>query len=140
MIDRLDTFTASRVANARALLEGLDHVRGVQTIAPASDSSPVYLRLPVLLSDVAMRPVVVAALKAAGIGASGSYPRSIGDLPELTDVLSTTGEIEGGRYVAERVMTLPTHPFVAASDVREAVATIARTLDPHAAVVARGPA
>ena len=129
MLPRLEAFTAARRANAAALLSGLAAVSTVHPITPAVGATPVYLRLPVLCASEAARQQTVAALNAAGIGASGSYPASLVDVPEVQHLMAggpVTAEV--GRHVARCIVTLPTHPLVTSADV-------ARTIDIVSAVV-----
>lgn len=129
MMRRLDDFTRARQANAAAWLEGLRPLTGVETIPPATGSRAVYLRLPVLLPDRAARDATLNALTAAGIGASGSYPRSIVDVPEVQGLAANPSTpAPGGRSVAERIVTLPTHPFVTRADIGRALGVIQRGL------------
>jgi dTDP-4-amino-4,6-dideoxygalactose transaminase len=118
MLQRLERFTDARVANARALAESLGSVPGVRLITPRPDARPAYLRLPVYLEAPLERDAAIAALNAAGVGATGSYPASLVDVPELRPALAgTPPAAPGGRMVARRIMTLPTHPFVTAADM-----------------------
>jgi perosamine synthetase len=124
MVRRLDEFTAVRRANASTLLEALTNVPGVQPIRPTAGTEPVYLRLPILIADPVARDEALERLTAAGIGASGSYPASIGDIPELQTLFAGTADVATGRRVARQIVTLPTHAFVTASDVGRAVAAL----------------
>ena len=147
MLARLDEFTRARTTNAEAMVKALRGVPGVQVPRVATGSAPAYVRLPLIVEDELVRDCVLGGLNAAGIGASGSYPASIVDIPDLRGVLvGAAGEARGGRYVARRVVTLPTHPFVTAVDVQVAIRTVAgmlggpdtdaarhATLSPHAA-------
>jgi dTDP-4-amino-4,6-dideoxygalactose transaminase len=78
----------------------------------------VFLRLPVLASDAAHQRTLIAALNEAGIGATGSYPNGLADVPELAGILlGASTEGSGGRDIATRIVTLPTHPYVSARDM-----------------------
>ncbi len=55
MMKRLEEFTEARRTNAQALLAGLEGVPGVKPIAVAARTSPVYLRLPILIEDAQAR-------------------------------------------------------------------------------------
>ena len=117
MMARLDQFTQARRQNAAALLNALRGVP-VTTIAPATEAAPVYLRLPILTTGEREQAAAIQTLTAAGIGATGSYPRSLADVPELRDALADPKPAaSGGRDVARRIDTLPTHTFVASADV-----------------------
>lgn len=114
MLDRLQEFSTARVDRATALLEGLETAGHVTPIRPLAGSQPVYLRLPLLAATPQARDEMVRVLNQAGIGATGSYPTSIADIPALAPM---TGAAHA-RFVAERILTLPTHPYVSQTDVR----------------------
>jgi dTDP-4-amino-4,6-dideoxygalactose transaminase len=129
MLRRLEEFTAARRANASALLAALNGA-GI-TIAPVAGSTPVYLRLPLLMPSARDRDAALRALTAAGVGATRSYPESIADIPEIGEYLVGAGDrvAAGGRVVARRIVTLPTHPFVTAADVRRIRTTLDHAFD-----------
>ena len=130
MVDHLDKFTRARVATASALLDMLAPVGGIHTFTPTPGAVPVYLRLPILMADADTRDRALRELNAAGIGASGSYPASLADVPELRQLLAGSTLAVGGRRVARQIVTLPTHAFVSVADVARAgraVASIARS-------------
>lgn len=127
MMDRLAEFTESRVANAAALSDILGFVPGVRMITPLRGARAVYLRLPALLGSPLQRDEAIAALNAARIGATGSYPASLVDVPELRSSFTGPVSAPGGRRVAGAIVTLPTHPFVVADDIAR-VATVLRAV------------
>lgn len=129
MMSRLDELTRARIANASSLLDGLRAIPGIQTIAPAATAAPVYLRMPILIDDLDTRRRVFERLDAAGIGATGSYPTSIADIPQLRDRLAGASTVAGGRYVAQHIVTLPTHSFVSAADVTTTIAALAEAVE-----------
>lgn len=125
MMDRLDEFTRVRVATAKALIDGLRGASGIQQIRPAAGARVAYLRLPILVARAGERAAMIDALTAAGIGATVSYPSALVDVPELrTHLANPDIRAAGGRAVAARLITLPTHPFVASHDVERTVAII----------------
>lgn len=118
MVHRLDEFTRLRQANARALLDGLASCPAVSPVSAKAGSTPVYLRLPVLFASEREKERALRLLTAAGIGATGSYPASIADVPELKPYLAdSSASAAVGRSVARRIATLPTHPFVRRTDI-----------------------
>ncbi len=125
MMQHLDEFTSARVNHAAALLEGLRAAPGVCAITPLAGTSPAYLRLPILLADTATRDAAITELTAGGIGATGSYPASLIDVDGLgPHLVNPAASITGGRTVANRIVTLPTHPFVSPADIARVIATL----------------
>lgn len=130
MLPRLSAYTAQRRSNAERMLASLRGTKHIQTIAPLAGTEPAYLRLPVLLSGREMRDAAVAALNRAGIGATSSYPTSIADIPVIAGrIRGDDRDAAGGRDVANRIMTLPTHPFVTEQDCRDAGGVLRHVLD-----------
>ncbi len=117
MLGRLDAFTASRRANAGLLLDRLASIDGVTSIISHPDSTPVYLRLPVLLPDGRTRDEAIRRLQRIGVGATASYPKALPDVPDLASNLAGETGSDAGRSVAARILTLPTHPFVTVGDI-----------------------
>lgn len=122
MLMRLEEFTQIRRRHASQLMEEFRHIKGLSMIQPTPSASPVYLRLPIVVDDPATRERLVRELNKAGIGATKSYPRSLADLEPLSHV-SCAGVVQatGGRYVADRIVTLPTHPLVSPADLQRMV-------------------
>jgi perosamine synthetase len=123
-LPRLPELTRVRTANATALMSALRTIPGLVFVSPRADASPAFLRLPVLLPDSETRDRALAALTAAGIGASRSYPASLADVPELQRSMGAVAGMIGGRHVAQRILTLPTHPFVSAKDITRIAAVL----------------
>jgi dTDP-4-amino-4,6-dideoxygalactose transaminase len=132
MLPRLATYNATRASHARELIAGLAGLDGVQVPAPVTEATGVYLRLPVIVDPPALRARVLEALGRQGIGATGSYPTSLADVPALRPHLANPdAAFPGARYVADRIVTLPTHPYVGRRD-------LARTIDAmHTALAGR---
>lgn len=126
MMRRLDTFTAARRTNAAAILRALQDVPEIGTVVPRAGAAPAYLRLPILVAGGRSQSATIRTLNAGGIGATGSYPASLADVAELQAVLANPSPVaSGGREVARRMVTLPTHPFVRAADIRHMAALLA---------------
>ncbi|HTM31101.1 MAG TPA: DegT/DnrJ/EryC1/StrS family aminotransferase [Vicinamibacterales bacterium] len=127
MMRRLEWFTKARRENAAALIAGLRELPDVQTVAPVSGSEPVYLRLPILMRTPLLRDQAIDALTGAGVGATGSYPRALPDVPEVAKAMANPdGRFSGGRAIASRIVTLPTHPFVSRGTIETVIAELRR--------------
>jgi perosamine synthetase len=121
----VEASNAARRTRADALRDGIDGIEGIEIPRPHDGTLPVYLRFPVLTRDRAHRARLLAALRAAGIGASASYPSAVGDIPGIARYLAPGQQAcPGATAVAERILTLPTHPGVAAADVDRTIAAM----------------
>lgn len=133
MLPRLDAFAEARRQNATALLDLVRTLPGVQTITARPRAVPAYLRLPVLLDSEQARDRAVSTLTNAGFGATRSYPRSLADVPELRPSLALqSARTDRGRLVASTILTLPTHPFVTATDIHRMAALLEAAVTPGA--------
>ena len=133
MLPRLDAFTRARRANAAALLDGLAALSTVRAVRTIPGAAAVYLRLPVLCATESIKQRAITALNDAGIGATGSYPASLADVPEVQSLM-VPGPVtaEGGRHVARSIVTLPTHPFITRADVTHTLEVLAAVAgSPH---------
>ena len=109
---RLDSLTRTRARNAGELAAALRSVDALDPIDPLPGAAGSYTRLPTLARDPAERAAIVAALDAAGFGATVSYPQALCDVPEVVPCLATEDrDLPGARTVAQRIVTLPVHPY-----------------------------
>lgn len=121
---RIDEIIGHRRAIASLYLEALDDVPGVSAICPPSDSWSTYVRFPVMFDDPKNRDRILGELIKQGLGATGSYPASIADIPKIAGHVAGEPDCEGGKTVARGIMTLPTHEFVTEKDVGRIVDTL----------------
>jgi dTDP-4-amino-4,6-dideoxygalactose transaminase len=131
MMARLDEFVDQRRTNATYLRSRLSTVPGIGLVSGSLHGQPSYTRFPLLVQDPARRAPLVAALAAVGIGASMSYPSSLLEIAELRrDGAILPSGCPGGQCVAERIVTLPTHPYVTARDLDTMVEIVERIATP----------
>ncbi|MCI0353856.1 MAG: DegT/DnrJ/EryC1/StrS family aminotransferase [Acidobacteria bacterium] len=122
MIEELRDLNRCRIGNARRILSALPEGSGFRSPEPPVGASPIYLRLPLLASDGALRDRALARLKAAGIGASSYYPGAVCDIPGIEAFLAAPGvHFPRAESVARRIVTLPTHPLVEPKDLERMV-------------------
>ena len=112
-----------RTDNARQISAALAGMDTFTVLQPASDCDPTYIRLPALAASRDLRDGGVAALRAAGIGATAMYPGAICDL-EALQPHRLGGHCAGAEELAARLLTLPTNPLLRRRDIT----TIADTL------------
>ena len=107
-----------RRRNARRLLVELHRQPAFQTISTPAGACPGYLRLPVLASTVARRAAGEAAARSMGV--MPGYPGALCDLERFgTRCLNRDGDFPGGRLLASRLCTLPTHGRLGTRDLAE---------------------
>jgi dTDP-4-amino-4,6-dideoxygalactose transaminase len=122
----VDGYSRIRRDNAERLLSGIEGAEGIETPRPHPGSNPVYLRFPILARDGVHRSRLLEQLRHAGIGASISYPTSIADIPGIQGYLAHDQQpCPQARSIAERIVTLPTHPHVTPAHIEEMI-TICR--------------
>lgn len=126
---RITTIGAERRARAQAIQRELTGVRGLEPVPPLPAAEPVYLRLPLLATDGSTRARLLRALEQARLGATGSYPNAIVDVPELRPHLSPVDSaFAGARRIASTILTLPTHHYVSPRHIRRMGSAIRETL------------
>ena len=58
------------------------------------------------------------------LGASCSYPTPLNEIAGFRKYLSAGYEYPGAKFVADRILTLPTHPYVNEYDIQKIVTKI----------------
>lgn len=130
LFNRIDEITAQRVDRAETLMNKLKGMAEIKFINEVNKSStPVHLRLAILINNTKNRDMLVKNLVKSGIGASGSYPKSIADLDAITDFsIIQNNKASGGKYIADHILTLPTLSYLNDSDVRKIETVIRNNL------------
>lgn len=107
-----------RLRNATFISTSLNGNPHFVTPKPASDSRPAYIRFPIIADTPATRFRTLTRLRAAGIGASPFYPSAICDINSIGKHVSTDRfHCPQAEALAERLLTLPTHPLVGQRDL-----------------------
>lgn len=81
----------------------------------ASEVKSVYLRFPILFRRREDREKALLLLNKERLGPSTSYPTPLDQIPGFRKSLIPS-EIPNARWVAERILTLPTHRYVREED------------------------
>lgn len=123
---RIDAITGSRVAHAARLRAGLAGAPGL--LIPGDPSARnVHPRFAIVFADGVRRDATLARLVDGGIGATGSYPLALRDVPGLAPYLAAdTADTPRARAVARGLLTLPTHGHVTDRDLAAMVTLITR--------------
>jgi perosamine synthetase len=112
LIARLEQLNEARRRNAASLGDALCDLPGVDLATIPAGSRPVFARFPLRVRESARRAAAIAALDAAGIGATASYPQALCDVPEVVArIPAADRDCPAARTVASSILTLPTHAF-----------------------------
>jgi len=137
LLPRLAGWNAQRRAHAQHLLAALPPQAGLTPIAPLAGAQPIYVRLPLLARDQAQREDLVVRLRRAGIGAGRLYGQTLAEIlrhaptdphaPAFSQSTGAAADFPGATEIAQRLLTLPTHPYVQENDL-EVMLSVLRTV------------
>ncbi|MBM3320991.1 MAG: DegT/DnrJ/EryC1/StrS family aminotransferase [Candidatus Eisenbacteria bacterium] len=123
MLKTQRAIVARRRETAAAYAALLSDSKGVRIPIPLPGSAPAYLRFPVLVPPE-KRGEILRRGRPLGIGPS--YPAPIARIPGLPrGALAGEPSLPGCEEIAQRVVTLPTHPLVTETD-RAKIAALLR--------------
>ncbi len=130
MLKKIGKLNAIRSENARYLAESIaDSLKGRGFVVPGwrKDTIIPYLRLPLLARSSQLRRKAILALNRAGIGASTMYPTTIREIPGIErHFVGNTDTFPGAAILADRLFTLPTHPYVSRKDLEKILGILIR--------------
>ncbi len=125
LFSRIEEDKEIRIENANYYRRKLIDYPHVDFIEEQKESSPIYLRFPLLAKNIEIKNRILKELDSLGLGASGSYPNAVPDIAQLSSIFADDrSQFPGGRAVAARIITLPTHPYVTNQDMDNIVRTI----------------
>ncbi len=126
MLNRLYHINNIRKSKALYLINQIIQSDKFQFINPYPISEPVYLRLPLVVQSKTLRDKLITEFQKKGIVTTGMYPFAIHQIPEVQNALVNRNEnFSGAEELSQRILTLPTHPFVSDKDLEK----IANVLD-----------
>ncbi|NOZ70097.1 MAG: hypothetical protein GXP46_12850 [Deferribacteres bacterium] len=114
-----------RYENAMAVLDALGNTRGIILPCIRDDLRPAFNRLPVLIEDTESRRKVERELSDNGIGVSGLYFRP---LHHIFDLGYDRSGFPNAVYLAERLLTLPSHPLLERETLEKMTSLIRKVL------------
>jgi dTDP-4-amino-4,6-dideoxygalactose transaminase len=115
-LERIREGRQAQAMRLRDLLEGED----VVVLWPRRGDDGAFLRLPILVGDAGRRQRLLLEFRRRGLGATGGYPQALSRLPELRRALAEGQEAcPVAEEVGERIVTLPTHPWVDQGDYQD---------------------
>lgn len=129
LIGRLSELNKKRRENAKQLADELKRRNGLILPEISSRREPAFLRLPILVEDLAVREEIYKGLLRAGIGVSKMYPLPLDQIPPLQPYLAgETNRFPNARFVASHILTLPTHPYLKNGD-KETIISLIKNID-----------
>lgn len=112
---KLAAHRRQRAATARFYSEGFDTLRTIEQLTPVDGlRNHQFVRFPVLVDSTEVRDRLVSELRQAGIQAGGLY-----DWPPID-----ADQYPGAATLQQRMLALPTHPYVTDRDRRRVVDTV----------------
>jgi UDP-2-acetamido-2-deoxy-ribo-hexuluronate aminotransferase len=124
-LERFDAEIAARLAIGDRYLRLLADVEGAELIRVHDDRTCVWAQFTVLVEK---RDTVSARLNAAGIPTAVHYRVPLHRQPAYRDKCKISGSLEHSEHVAERVLSLPMHPYLDEADQDRVVRTLAAAL------------
>ncbi len=121
-LNRGRDIAANRTAIGQYYDRSFDGIGGITRIIPVSGAEPVYLRYPLLVDDKQTRLRLLDQKRALGI--SASYPKALSQLTEIRHKLVGQPDCPGAEWVAQQIVTLPTHAYVRQQDMSEIVDSV----------------
>jgi len=122
---KLRSFREARKQNA-AWWDSRINIEGLHKVGRSRDNPdvPAVLRYPVLAEDRDVRDKIVAKSEERGLGIMPVYPDSLDGVDGLA-IVGGEGGFPGAKACAERLFTLPVHPWVRQRD-RDAILRLLR--------------
>jgi dTDP-4-amino-4,6-dideoxygalactose transaminase len=124
----LDRYNEIRIQNARLLYHHLRDNESLRIPNPDVAGQPVYLRFPILFRKEETRRRVFQGLSRRRLGVSCSYPTPLNEIAGFRRYLYAEDDYPGAKFVADRILTLPTHPYVTEHDIRRILSRIERII------------
>jgi len=135
-IRKLSSFQAGVAKRWKAKIEELKEIRsrnakkiagyGITPPCALGGGVPDLIRFPVLVADTDTKRKILQKSERMGLGISDGYPDSIDGIDELGH-LSVGYGFPVAKDIAERMISLPVHPFVKDRDIRKIVQLLVQT-------------
>jgi perosamine synthetase len=110
LIGRFEEITAARRRNAERYATGLAGLEDITLPESHDDVESVYLRFPVIVSNIEAKRAILDRLRRAGINASEMYTQE--SYEALRTFAAGAPRCQRAEYLMERMVDLPTHHHV----------------------------
>ena len=114
MHDKAEIQNQSRLEISARYMELLESNDSLSIPRSRLNGQPGCLRFPILMKDAVKKHAILKKEMARQLGLSAMYPRSLNHIDRLSSISST--DLKGAEYIAESIITLPTHRFIRAYD------------------------
>lgn len=108
-LDRFDWEIEQRIQAGERYLKLLNNVPAIQQLAVRPDRTCVWGQFTVQVEN---RAAVLGRLKSAGIPTAVHYPVPLHRQPAYQSLCRVSGSLQHAEAVAERVFSLPMHPYI----------------------------
>ena len=125
LMKKSDKIAKKRFNNGKSIIDALDKVEGIRCPKIADKTMPAFNRLPILIKDLNKRESIEKKLWSIGYETSRMYEKPLHEMFELG---YKNGDFPNAEYLADHLLTLPTHPLLTANDIEKIVAVITRLL------------
>jgi perosamine synthetase len=112
---KIDKLKAARSANANKIAG-----YGIKPLGVCGGTFPDLIRFPVLVTDKETKKTLLQKSERAGLGISDGYPGAINGIDEIWHHFNGS-MFPVAKDLAERIVTLPVHPYVSEDDVQDIV-------------------
>lgn len=125
-LDRLETFTKSRIQNAALLTKGLANIPGIIVPTVMKGHRHVFHQYTIRVTNPFPldRNQFAKYLDKQGIGTGIYYPKPLHLYPHLAKYLSKKDTFPISEQFSHQVLSLPVHPLVSKKDIRHIIKTI----------------
>lgn len=131
LIGRLAEITAVRQRNAAYLASNLMDLGDIVLPEARTESEPVFLRFPVIAGSAKLKRGLLFKVRAQGVNASEMYSKASHEA--LRTFATRDSHTPQAEYLSDRMLNLPTHPFMRESDLAKIVDAFRSVLAPRRA-------
>ncbi|HDS00480.1 MAG TPA: hypothetical protein ENO07_00540, partial [candidate division Zixibacteria bacterium] len=126
MFNELSGINSIRKKNALAIGQALIDNGSYMIPGYTESNCPAYIRLPVICPNNSWRDRAIQKLVSRGINATIMYPCGIHQIPGIREHLGPDcGHFPGAEMVADRLLTIPTHPYLKQTHIETIISTLA---------------
>jgi len=127
LLPRLEEWNAVRARNGLALMEGLEGDDGLIMPRIIEGAEPVFNHLPLVFHDIGRMEKAQEQLFERGIDTGRMYERPINHIFDWLEYERDPEPFPDAAYIAPRLLTLPTHPYITERDNRIMIETVKNT-------------